>query len=139
VSRSKAPTATRWIIRLASIPSLCFFIGILYMIGSWGWSGEEGEPLYSDFWLCYLGPVVGLVMGWKWPLLGGALTLFALASAIFIEVSRVGLGAAMIINPFFLMWYSPAVLFLVQGLVQRRRSRSTADLSMEPDGAARRR
>jgi hypothetical protein len=61
---------------------------------------------------------LGLVLGWKWELLGGALAVGGLVAFYLLDFLFSGTFPR---GPFFLIIASPGVLFLLAGVMGRRR------------------
>ncbi|MHB1310012.1 MAG: DUF7670 domain-containing protein [Limisphaerales bacterium] len=99
-----------WAARIAGLASLALLSS--FLVG-------EGLPLSkmtareAVLFLCFpLGVMLGLVWGWRQPTVGGRITLGALAvfyALYFVTTGRVPSG------PWFALFASPALLFLIAG------------------------
>ena len=109
----------RWIARISAL--LMAVLILLFFVGE---AMAEGfEPLlhlsvreslmmvaFVDLWL-------GLILGWRWELLGGLMTILGFASFYLLNVLFTG---AFPRGPFFFILAAPSLLFLYVGLVRRR-------------------
>ena len=108
-----------WVARIAGLASLALLSS--FLVG-------EGLPLSkltareALLFLCFpLGVMLGLAWGWRQPTVGGLITLGSLAvfyALHFVTTGRIPSG------PWFAVFASPALLFLIAG--RRGASRSPA-------------
>ncbi len=106
--KSNLNRVMNWIARIASLAS----IGLLaaFVVGS---IRNDNMPTPNE-WVGLvffpIGVIAGLIVGWRFPLLGGLLALSSLAAFYFWHyLSR----SAMPGGPYFLLFTSPAFLFLL--------------------------
>ena len=114
-SSSGGHRALLWVARIMG--TLIVLFCVMMMIG---YAVNPHEPVPEDFEMFLLalfpiGMCVGYLVAWKWPLIGGVVSLVCLATFL------VALGEAdMILTIAFLS--IPGVLFVVYGVLRRRLS-----------------
>jgi len=117
---SKAVRVVRWIARISS--GLTAALILLIFIGEG--LAEGFEPILylsvreTAMMVAFVTVWVGLLLGWKWELYGGLLTVcgvvaFYLLDYLFSDTLPRG--------PFFLIFASPSLLFLYCGLQTRKK------------------
>jgi hypothetical protein len=110
----KAVRVVRWIARisagLAAALILIIFIGegLIEGIGSIHLTARETAMMVT-----FVAVWLGLVLGWKWELVGGLLTICGTAAFYLLDYAFSG---ALPRGPFFLVFASPSLLFLYCGL-----------------------
>ncbi|MCK5035277.1 MAG: hypothetical protein KAS73_05230 [Candidatus Sabulitectum sp.] len=118
-NESKTTKIIRWTARITSAVTaliiLMFFIGEDY---------EEGyQPLLnlslknSLLMVAFFALWLGLILGWKWELKGGLLTICGLAAFYLINYLFSGSFPR---GPFFLIFASPGFLYLYLGIACRK-------------------
>jgi len=114
----KALQVIRWIARVAAGPAaaviLLFFIGEVLAEGLaplLRMSARESAMMvaFTAVWL-------GLVLGWRWELLGGLFTVGGLAAFYLLDYAFSGTFPR---GPYFFLFASPGLLFLICGLWAR--------------------
>jgi hypothetical protein len=97
-----------------------FLVGLVLLIGvgTGGFNPLAFSPIEAVQMGLFLTACAGLVAGWRWPVVGGGLA--TAATALFYAVEAVVTGAFPrgAVFPLFLV---AGVLFLVSGLLRRRR------------------
>lgn len=111
--------ACRWLGRLLSIPVFLFLIAEVLD----SHSGGRG-PTPSEWFLIALFPgtmALGLLIGWKWELLGGSLAVAGLGA---FYAACAALGRGMPKGPYFLVFTVPGILMLLAGLLAHAADRA---------------
>ena len=112
-STPRSDRILRWIARIWSLPAILFLLGeIIFPHG-----GDEPVPFLE--WLALgllVTAVLGLALAWRWEVLGGSVSIFAITgSFIILSIDR---GTLMWRTG--LLWFgfiiAPAALFLACGL-----------------------
>jgi hypothetical protein len=112
-------TALRWIARLLSLFSVGFLA--LHTLSE-GFNPSHLAARDLLLFVCFpFGVILGTLLGWRRETLGGALTLLALAA--FYGVHYAGSGHFPR-GPFFALFASPGLLFLLAGLTATRKAAS---------------
>jgi hypothetical protein len=122
---SAVPRSIRIIRWIARIWSMLVFVVVLLIIVTPDPYATEPVPPEDWFLLGLYGVVVlGLLIAWRWELVGGSITI---ATMFIREIAWVILKGGWLVN-FLIVWFSvvpPAILFLVAwGLERRRQSAS---------------
>ncbi len=113
VSQSPAvAVCLRWAARALSVLALLFLAALLVGEGA-GLARLTGREL-SLFLLFPVGVTVGIALGWRWELLGGAVTACNLVGFYLLSHAYSG---AFPRGPWFLAVASPGLLFLLAGLL----------------------
>ena len=104
----------KWIPRMAS--ALSFVIIGLFLFGG----NEPLQPISGHeligFAFFPVGVLLGMAVGWRWQITGGAVSMLSLGAFYlwhFIATGSIALG------PWFIIFSSPGLLFLVFGLLER--------------------
>ncbi len=105
----------RWLVRLVA-GGLVALVVVIF-VGEGGVNPLALTPVEAAMLLCMAGAVAGLALGWRRPLLGGALAL--LAMTLFFAIDWLARGSLPRGIYFQLMW-AAGLGFLVDGLLQRR-------------------
>ena len=71
--------------------------------------------------IAFAGAWLGLILGWRWELIGGLLTMGAMIAFYLLDYL---FSRTFPRGPYFLLFFSPGLLFLICGWLMRRRSRS---------------
>lgn len=115
--KTKWLTYTRWLARTWGLLSIGFTL--LIFIGETFSATTPSAPTGVE-WLMLLffpvGVLVGLVLSWRWELLGGLLTAVSIAAFYLTEFLATGNWAG---GPWFLLVAFPGFLFLLLGIVTR--------------------
>jgi hypothetical protein len=114
--RTRDPAFTvRWIARVCSLLSLAVLL--LFIVGEFSSKGPGPTP---DEWVGLaffpIGVVLGLIVGWRFEITGGAIAMGALVAFYWWNVSRWGSYPR---GPFFFLFSAPGLLFLLAGYVSR--------------------
>lgn len=110
-SSERLPLAVRWLARITSVVS----IGLLAMFAT----EPSGPPTGSELALMAffpVGVVIGMMLGWWKEALGGLVTIASLAVfyvLFFIMAGKVSIG------PYFAIFASPGLLFLLSAWLHR--------------------
>ena len=114
-SDGRAPASARvllWIARLAGVAAVVPLMLIAF--GEHG-HGPSGAREWAYLALFPFGFSVGYLLGWRWPLLGGCMSLACMAVSLLLAGRVFNLGA-------YLTWgvlSIPGVLYVMAGLVLR--------------------
>jgi len=117
---NKAVPVVRWIARVSS--GLAAVLILLIFIGE-GLAGGF-EPLLrltareTAMMVAFAAVWLGLLLGWKWELYGGLLTVCGVAAFYLLDYLFSG---ALPRGPFFLIFASPSLLFIYCGLQTRKK------------------
>jgi hypothetical protein len=115
VTPSRLETGVRWLTRLLTV----LVVGLVLMI----FLGEGFNPLNLKdvevvqmifFWTA----CIGMVLAWRWQVIGGAISLGAMI--LFITVEFVVTGR--LPGGFFYLMLLPGILFMVDAFLRRRMS-----------------
>lgn len=109
-----------WTARITAILSLAF-MG-LFVVAHLANFAQEPIPTLSELGLLALFPfgcMVGLVTGFRFPLIGGAITVGAVLAFYGLEFLMSG---SLVTGPYFILCCLPGFLFLLAGLLQRNNS-----------------
>lgn len=103
----------RWLARITSLASISMLL--LFALG-----GEESLQFNNSrevlgFTFFPIGIVAGMIVGWKWELTGGLVSILSLIGFYIWQFMPAGEIPA---GPWFMIFTSPAVLFLVAGLTE---------------------
>ena len=107
----------RWIARIAA--SLSAALMLLIFVGE-GIAGG-GAPLLrltgreAALMVAFAAAWLGLVLGWRWELVGGLVTVGAMAAFYLLDYAFSGSFPR---GPYFLLFFSPSLLFILCGLRQ---------------------
>lgn len=108
----------RWAARALSCAVLLFIIA--FLVGEWPGRGDVETALKPrDLVLALflpLGLMVGLALGWRWEIIGGAT---ALASMVGFYAAHLALSGGLPRGPWFAVLAVPGLLFLLAGLASR--------------------
>jgi hypothetical protein len=113
-------TILRWAARLGSLATLAFIAAFVFG------GREPGVPSVNEMvaLLCFpVGVVVGLLLAWRFELIGGVISLVSLAlfyGWMYALSGRVPDG------PYFALLSSPAVGFLLAALLTKSRQRASS-------------
>jgi len=124
-NRAISAPLLHWIARLSGIAAIVPLMMIVF--------GEPGVGPYSVRDGIYLalypfGFSAGYLLGWRWPVLGGALSLVCVFLSQLVTARVFPLGA-------YLVWgllAIPAILFITAGLMKRQRTSSSPTGSLKP-------
>lgn len=111
----KTLRVVRWVARISS--ALTAALILLIFVGEG--LAEGFEPLLhltareTAMMVAFVAVWLGLLLGWKWELYGGLLTVCGVAAFYLLDVLFSGTFPR---GPFFLIFASPALLFLYCGL-----------------------
>ena len=114
---SRVSITSIWLGRAGAIASI--FMLSLFVIGSIQ-SGDPAPTATEAIGIaCFpIGVAVGLLLGWRWPVVGACVSLISLAGFYvwsYIVAGRINNG------PYFLLFTLPAVFYLVSALTQPNR------------------
>ena len=120
---SKAVRVVRWIARISS--GFTAALILLIFIGE-GLTERFGPVLNlsaggTAMMIVFAAVWLGLLLGWKWELYGGLLTVCGMAAFYLLDYLFSGTLPR---GPFFLIFASPGLLFLYCGLLTRKQPRS---------------
>jgi hypothetical protein len=113
-------TIVRWIARFLAL--LSAGVILLFFIGE-GLTQEGGSLLHlstreASMMVAFAAVWLGLVLGWRWEVLGGLLTVGGLVAFYVLDYAFSGTLPR---GPYFLILASPGLLFLYSGLRTRKR------------------
>jgi hypothetical protein len=120
-NESKAVRIVRWIARISA--GLAAALILLIFVGEG--LAEGVEPILhltareTAMMVAFAAVWLGLVLGWKWELVGGLLTICGTAAFYLLDCAFSGTFPR---GPFFLVLASPGLLFLYCGLQTRKKS-----------------
>lgn len=110
----RATSALGWVARMLSVASLSLLV--LFLFGG----KEHLQPTLRELSLMVFFPfgvMIGMIIGWIRPRIGGLIAVGALAG--FYVVSYV-IGTGVPTGPYFLLFALPGVLFVIDGILMRR-------------------
>ncbi len=119
-SESKTTRVVRWVARVSSV--LMAALILFFFVGSG--LAEGIDPLLhlstreAAMMVAFAAAWLGLLLGWKWELYGGLLTVGGMAAFYLVDYLFSGTFPR---GPFFLIFTSPSLLFLYCGLESRER------------------
>ena len=119
-NKSKTVWVVRWIARISS--ALTAALILLIFIGEG--LAEGFEPILhltvreTAMMAAFVAVWLGLLLGWKWELYGGLLTVCGVAAFYLLDYLFSGTFPR---GPFFLIFASPGLLFLYCGLQTRKK------------------
>ncbi len=108
-----AGTLLRWMGRLAGLGVAAFVLA--FFVGE----GAYMKPallLNLGIWLAFVLPFAGVLLGWRWEVLGGILAVGGIAGFYLWNHAMSGRFPS---GPFFLFIASPGFLYLASALVRR--------------------
>ena len=113
----------RWITRVAS--GLAALVILLFFVGE-GLAEGLGPLLGMStrealMMVAFAAVWIGLILGWRWELAGGLLTLVGMTAFYLLDYAFSGTWPR---GPYFLLLASPGLLFVIYGLWARTNSRS---------------
>lgn len=116
---SKSVCILRWIARI--LASVMAALILLICVGETLGEGLQ-SPFHMTFWEIFMmfaafALWLGLLLGWKWELLGGLLTLCAVMVFYALNFLITGLFPG---GPFFLIFAFPSLLFIYCGWQNRK-------------------
>mgnify|MGYP001064172481 CR=1 FL=1 len=118
--RHQAVQVVRWIARISA--GLTAALILLFFIGE---GFTEGFALLhlsvreTGMLVAFVAVWLGLLLGWKWELYGGLLTVCGTAAFYLLDYLFSGTFPR---GPFFLIFASPSLLFIYCGLQTRKKS-----------------
>ncbi len=118
---SKAVRVVRWLARISA--GLAVALILLIFIGEG--LAEGFEPMLhlstreAAMMVAFVAVWLGLVLGWRWELYGGLLTICGAAAFYLLDYAFSGTFPR---GPFFLILASPSLLFLYCGLQTRKKN-----------------
>jgi hypothetical protein len=121
--KGKALRVVRWIARISA--GLAAALILLIFIGEG--LAEGFEPILhltareAAMMVAFAAVWLGLVLGWKWELVGGLLTVCGTVAFYLLDYA---FSSTFPRGPFFLIFASPSLLFLYCGLQTRKKSGS---------------
>jgi hypothetical protein len=121
INESKAVRVMRWIARISA--GLAAALLLLIFVGEG--LAEGFEPILhltareATMMVAFAAVWLGLVLNWKWELVGGLLTICGTAAFYLLDYVFSGTFPR---GPFFLLFASPGLLFLYCGLQSRKKS-----------------
>ena len=119
-NESEKVLVVRWIARISAGLAAALILLIFIVEGLTG----EFEPLLDMssretlMVIAFIALWLGLLLGWKWELYGGLLTVCGLASFYIVDYLFTGTLPS---GPYFLIFASPSLLFLYCGLQIRKK------------------
>lgn len=120
--RKPFPQLLRWVARIGSI--VCAAVLMAFIFG-----GNERLPQQEE-WLQLAffpgGILLGMALGWKNELLGGVVTVLSLLAFYAMQLIQAGNLPA---GPWFFIFASPGILFLVAWFAEKLSSQSSSALS----------
>jgi len=109
----------RWIARISA--GITAGLILLFFIGDALAEGFESilhlTPRETAMMIAFVVLFLGLLLGWKWELAGGLLTICGLATFYILDYAFSGSFPR---GPFFLIFAAPGVLFLYLGWMSRK-------------------
>ncbi len=125
--RSRVPTLVRWAVRLTSLPVLALaLVTLVPTLVNYGVSARDDRMIALG--LC--GVCLGYLAGWKWPVIGGAVSLAGIG--VILKYDDTALSG----DPFSIAFALQAILFLVSGVLNLRSDRPAAPRLVLVKGAA---
>ena len=114
-SPSRLETGLRWTARLLA----AFLIGLVLVIfiGEGGFNPLKLTPIEAIQMLLFLTTCVGLVIGWRWPFLGGLISTGGMLVFSAVEFSKAGKLPKGFV---FILMLLTGILFLLSGFIRRR-------------------
>jgi hypothetical protein len=111
----------RWVARIAA--SLSAALMLLIFVGE-GIAGGSAPLLRltgreTALMVAFAAAWLGLVLGWRWELVGGLLTVGAMVAFYLLDYAWSGSFPR---GPYFLLFFSPSLLFLYCGWQTRKES-----------------
>ncbi len=115
--KSRVPALVRWAVRLTSLPVLALaLVTLVPTLVNYGVSARDDRMIALG--LC--GVCLGYLVGWKWPVIGGAVSLAGIGVILKHDDS------ALSGDPFSIAFALQAILFLVSGILNLRSDRPAA-------------
>jgi hypothetical protein len=113
------PKLLRWIARIGSLVSAGVLMAFIF-------GGNERLPNFQE-WMGLIffpgGVLLGMALGWKNELLGGVVTVLSLLAFYAMQLIQAGNFPG---GPWFLMFASPGILFLVAWFADKYTSNSSS-------------
>ena len=109
-------TLVRWLARVSSLGSIALLVAFAF-------GGAEKPPALADVPQLLFFPIgvcLGMLVAWRRECLGALVSLLSLSMFYVVCVIRTG---TLPVGPFFLLFTSPAFLFLAAGLLALGRGR----------------
>jgi hypothetical protein len=119
MEKSKTLQVARWVARISS--GLTAALILFFFVG--GGLAEGVDPILhlspreTAMMVAFAAAWLGLLLGWKWELYGGLLTVCGVTAFYLLDYTFSG---ALPRGPFFLIFTSPSLLFLYCGLRDRK-------------------
>jgi hypothetical protein len=111
-----SPSIIRWVARIWSLASIAFVLA--FLIGEGLSDGSRGPNVAEAVGLALfpLGVGVGLVIAWRWEILGGAL---AIGCLIAFYLWLLIIDGKLPRGPYFLLVAAPGILFMIHRFLSR--------------------
>jgi hypothetical protein len=104
----------RWTARLLAA-GLVGLVAV-FIVGTGGFNPARLTATEAVLMTCFLASCVGLVVAWRWEVLGGAISVGAMALFLAVEF---GMRGALPRGPVFYLMLVPGVLFLFDGCLRK--------------------
>lgn len=116
-STLRLETALRWSARL--LAGILVGLVLVIFIGEGGFDPLKLRPIEALQMALFLSTCLGMVIAWRWPLSGGAISTIGILLFFAIEFALAGRFPS---GPIFHLMLVPGILFLLSAFLQRRTS-----------------